>query len=361
MGAVDTTYTFTATDTITSTKMNNIIDQTTITGDAIFGTTLEVVSGKLKVRAQNITSNELATDSVTSTKIAAGAVTPVNLSNGGPQWTTTFGSIPNFSISGDYNFYQTTERSSDGYSAFHFGSQSGSHINATIKRNSGVDGHFDIENFGTGQLRLISGNGQTTIFSQNGLTLYKDASNAANIPVPAGTAPIYGARAWGILDGDSFTTVTATSAVRVGTLVTITATAHGFSTGDVVPIYFSSNIASGEYVATKVSDNVFTVTTSASSNVSSATTQWHPMTVMNGQNIKSFLAMPNGAGRYTVNFNIPMASANYSVIGLPQSAVGNPRILTLSGARTANGFGFFCESNGGSALNVAEINISVFA
>jgi hypothetical protein len=29
MGAVDTTYTFTATDTITSAKMNNIIDQTT--------------------------------------------------------------------------------------------------------------------------------------------------------------------------------------------------------------------------------------------------------------------------------------------------------------------------------------------
>jgi len=69
MGAVDTTYTFTATDTITSTKMNNIIDQTTITGDAIFGTTLEVSSGKLKVRSQGITSNELATNSVTTDKI----------------------------------------------------------------------------------------------------------------------------------------------------------------------------------------------------------------------------------------------------------------------------------------------------
>jgi hypothetical protein len=48
MGAVNTTYTFTATDTITSTKMNNIIDQTTITTDAIIGTTLDVASGKLK-------------------------------------------------------------------------------------------------------------------------------------------------------------------------------------------------------------------------------------------------------------------------------------------------------------------------
>jgi len=81
MGAVDTTYTFTATDTITSAKMNNIIDQTTITSDAIFGTTLEVAYGKLKVRSQGITSNELATNSVATTSIADANVTPAKLSN----------------------------------------------------------------------------------------------------------------------------------------------------------------------------------------------------------------------------------------------------------------------------------------
>ena len=72
MGAVNTTYTFTATDTITSAKMNNIIDETTITADAISGTTLEVTgTGKLKIRSQGITSNELATNSVTTTSIAS--------------------------------------------------------------------------------------------------------------------------------------------------------------------------------------------------------------------------------------------------------------------------------------------------
>ena len=79
MGAVDTTYTFTATDTITSAKMNNIIDQTTITTDAIIGTTLEVASGKLKVRAAGITSNELATNAVTANAIAADAVTTAKI------------------------------------------------------------------------------------------------------------------------------------------------------------------------------------------------------------------------------------------------------------------------------------------
>ena len=81
MGAVDTTYTFTATDTITSAKMNNIIDQTTMTSSAIIGTTLEVASGQLKVRAQGITSNELGTDSVTTNAIADGSVTSAKLNS----------------------------------------------------------------------------------------------------------------------------------------------------------------------------------------------------------------------------------------------------------------------------------------
>jgi hypothetical protein len=77
MGAVDTTYTFTATDTITSAKMNNIIDQTTITTDAIIGTTLDVASGKLKIRSQGITSNEMGTNSVTTN-----AITDLNVTTG---------------------------------------------------------------------------------------------------------------------------------------------------------------------------------------------------------------------------------------------------------------------------------------
>lgn len=81
MGAVNTTYTFTATDTITSTKMNNIIDQTTFTDDAVFDTTLFVASGKLKVNAQGITSNELAANAVKTIAIEDGAVTSLKLNS----------------------------------------------------------------------------------------------------------------------------------------------------------------------------------------------------------------------------------------------------------------------------------------
>jgi microcystin-dependent protein len=82
MGVLDTTYTFQATDTITSSKLNNIIDQTTFTGDAIQGTTLQVVSpGKLAVSAGGITSNELASGAVTTNALADGAVTQAKASN----------------------------------------------------------------------------------------------------------------------------------------------------------------------------------------------------------------------------------------------------------------------------------------
>jgi hypothetical protein len=77
MGAIDTSYTFTATDVITSTKMNNILDQSTITETAIIGSTLAVTTGKLFVKAGGITSNELAVGAVTTT-----ALTDLNVTTG---------------------------------------------------------------------------------------------------------------------------------------------------------------------------------------------------------------------------------------------------------------------------------------
>jgi hypothetical protein len=82
MGVVNTTYTFTSTDTITSAKMNNIIDETTFTSDAIQGTTLQVVSpGKLAVSAGGITSNELASNSVVTAAITDSSVTTAKIAD----------------------------------------------------------------------------------------------------------------------------------------------------------------------------------------------------------------------------------------------------------------------------------------
>ena len=81
MGAIDTSYTFTATDVITSAKMNNIMDQSIMTATAIIGDTLAVTTGKLFVKAGGITSNEIGSNAVTTTAILDANVTPAKLSN----------------------------------------------------------------------------------------------------------------------------------------------------------------------------------------------------------------------------------------------------------------------------------------
>lgn len=80
-GVVETTDTFAANQVITSTLMNNIIDQTLFTSDAIASgnTTLALVAGKLKVGT--ITSNEMGAGAVTTNAIADGAVTQAKTSN----------------------------------------------------------------------------------------------------------------------------------------------------------------------------------------------------------------------------------------------------------------------------------------
>jgi hypothetical protein len=80
-GAVNTGYTFTDTDVITSAKMNNIIGETVMTTDAIIGSTLAISSDKLRVNTAGITANELATGSVTTTAILDANVTTAKIAD----------------------------------------------------------------------------------------------------------------------------------------------------------------------------------------------------------------------------------------------------------------------------------------
>lgn len=204
MGAVDTTYTFTATDTITSTKMNNIIDQTTLTGDAILGQTLEVVAGKLKVRSQNITSNELATNAVTNTKITDGSVTPAKLSTYGPSWdansTTTRGErlylMSNSNVNGATGLEIGQGNTNDQYTYvdFHATSTGGIGIdgdaNTRIFRGGGIDGECGILNTGAGLMRFEQAQTGPFAFNSNNTNrLYIGDTGIVNIPNALSVGP----------------------------------------------------------------------------------------------------------------------------------------------------------------------------
>jgi hypothetical protein len=149
MGAVNTTYTFTATDTITSTKMNNIIDETVMTADAVLGGSggsggLDIASGKLSISANAINSSRLATNSVTTNAITNGDVTPAKLSSGAPSWDTTSTSTNQIIEVGALITANTTS-AIDFHSVYPL-----SNFESRISRGSGENGIFTIRNTGTG-------------------------------------------------------------------------------------------------------------------------------------------------------------------------------------------------------------------
>jgi hypothetical protein len=260
MGAVDTTYTFTATDTITSTKMNNIIDQTTITTDAIIGTTLEVASGKLKIRSAGITSNELASNAVTLNAIADNVIT-----------------------------------------------------NAKINASAAIA----LSKLATGALPAA-----ITIASANivdGTIVAADIADAA-ITAPklngaqTGTAPIFGVRAWVNFDGTTADNIGGTY-VRAATTVTVTTSVdHGLIVGHKVYLDFTSGTAvDGAFVVTGItSSTIFTVTHGTSGAASGAVTLNRRLIRASG-NVANVSLL--GTGQYAVNFTTALPDANYARSG----------------------------------------------
>lgn len=173
MGAVNTTYTFTATDTITSTKMNNIIDETVITSDAVLGGSggsggLDIASGKLSISANAINSSRLASNSVTTNAITDGNVTPSKLSTGRPSWTPTL-------TGGVFGVQQSGIELGTG-TASDFGCFVDFHSAATptdfecrLVRDGGANGNFNVINTGAGAISISNTGAGAVTFSTSNL------------------------------------------------------------------------------------------------------------------------------------------------------------------------------------------------
>ena len=276
-GVVNTTDTFTTNQVITSTVMNNIIDQTLFTSDAIVASnsTLALVSGKLKVGT--ITSNEMGVGAVTLNAIADGVIT-----------------------------------------------------NAKINASAAID----LSKLATGALPTA-----ITIASANivdGTIATADIANAA-ITAPkldgaqTGTAPIYGIRAWANFNTQADTDLVGTYSRSGTTTVTITATAHGLIAGNVIFIDYTVNTGTapfdGIYEVASVTDaNTFTVLSSINT-ASTGTAALRRKTIRASGNISCISAaatsptIPPTAtispsnGFYIANFLIAMPSADFSILG----------------------------------------------
>jgi hypothetical protein len=96
-GVVETTHTFATNEVITSTLMNNIIDETLFTSDAIASgnTTLALTAGKMKVGT--ITSNEMGAGSVTTNAIASSSSAATGVTYAKLQYVANMKAIGNTS------------------------------------------------------------------------------------------------------------------------------------------------------------------------------------------------------------------------------------------------------------------------
>ena len=348
MGAVDTTYTFTATDTVTSSKMNNIIDQTTMTPNAIIGTTLEVASGKLKVRSSGITSNELASGSVTSTTIADGSVTPAKLSTAGPSWDSAGGTFL-FSqrvLELGYGITSNTDSVIDFHAVHPL-----TDYEARIIRSSGDNGTFSISNNGTGAIELSASS--IELSASGGVTF-----GTANMPTPSGTAPIYGIRAWVNFDGSTADDIGGTYSRTLTTVTVTTSVDHGLIVGHKVFLNFTSGgAADGAFVVTGItSSTIFTVTHGTSGTIPSGNVTLNRRLIRASGNVSSVSLL--ATGKYAVNFTTALPDANYARSGFANFNSGVTAGFVGGTDETAT-TEQSCDINAANSTSGGEINFTI--
>ena len=304
-GVVETTNTFATNDVITSTAMNNIIDQTLFTSDALSGGTLALVAGKMKVATSGITSTEMGVGAVTLNAIADGVIT-----------------------------------------------------NAKINASAAID----LSKLATGALPAA-----ITIASANivdGTIVAADIASAA-ITAPkldgaqTGTAPVFGVRAWVNFDGTTAANIGGTY-VRVATTVTVTTTVdHGLIVGHKVYLDFTSGTAvDGAFVVTGITNNtIFTVTHGTSGATSGAVTLNRRLIRASG-NVANVSLL--ASGKYAVNFTTALPDANYArsgfanfTSGLTAGLVGTDNV----GETTAQSCDIFVANSGnGVEFNTTVVN-----
>jgi len=259
-GVVETTHTFATNEVITSTLMNNIIDETLFTADALTGTTLALTSGKLKVATTGITSNEIAANAITTTAILDGSVTPAKLSN------SDFGA---FTVASGV---------------------------ATLDNNVVTTAKIASANVTTGKIA--------------------DANiTAAKLDgAQTGSAPIFGVRAWVNFNGTTANDIGGTYSRTSATVTVTTTVAHGLAVGHKVYLDFTSGAAvDGAFIVTAItSSTVFTVTHGTSGSASGNVQLLRRLIRASG-NVANVSTL--GTGQYAVNFTIALPDANYARSG----------------------------------------------
>jgi len=181
------------------------------------------------------------------------------------------------------------------------------------------------------------------------------ARNIGNLP-NGDDAPVYACRAWVNFRGTS----------QSGTLNT---------SGPVTGLY-TATVTGATTFTIEYSSTTYTVTTSGNHEVGdgegvdltiSGTSVTVDTQIRESGNVSA--VVDNGTGEYTVNFEIPMPDANYSVSGAyepdaiifsgnPAAKVMNIHTFTTSSFKVATGYQ--AGSSGAGRLDYPQLNFSIF-
>jgi hypothetical protein len=306
MPVVDTTRTFTNNEQITSTKLNEIMDNSLfVSGAVVPSRGLEVTAGgQLQVPNSGITTALLENSSTTSN-----GVTAAKIANGAV----------------------ITEKISD--SAV-----------TTIKLANSTS-----STTGVTTAKIADSNVTTAKLADASVVAGKLSG------AQTGTAPIFGVRAWVNFNGQANTDIAGTYARTSSTTVTITATAHGLIAGHAAYLDFTVGTGTapfdGLYLVDSVTDaNTFTVISSTTT-TSTGTATLKRKTIRGSGNVSNVSAAYSGAipasppasnqtidnGYYVLNFATATPDANFAISG---SCNESGALAAGSGNDIINGFGY---------------------
>jgi hypothetical protein len=180
-------------------------------------------------------------------------------------------------------------------------------------------------------------------------------------------ATAYGCRAWVNFNGAANSNLTGTYS-QTSTTVTVTITAHGYVTGQIAFLDFTSGTAvDGAYEVTVTDANTFTVTQASRTTSGNVTDRRN--TIRASGNVSSIA--DDATGLYTVNFTNAMPDANYAVSSTSgQGATSGNLVFAVNTGSTTSGdpatlktttqIQVRTRSNSGSSIDVAEANVMIF-
>lgn len=289
------TVTGTLTNTAGMTTSTLTTSSTATIGGTLTASGNVVVNGNTTLGTAAVTGTySRSTTTLTVTKVAHGLVTSD---------TRWFSIENNAALSGSYSVTKLTDDT----------------FTITVANSGATTGNVSWYEKTTTLQGTLAGNiqGSPTVTLTNvndaagDSVLIRDASDSGKLKAVQACLP----KVWGCISiRTADTTTVAATVSRTGgsTTATVTKTGHGLRVGDV--IYLDNGVADAWYDVKTVPDaNTFTITTVATTALSSVATQWYALTV-NGSGIASAFKSSTTDNTAQINLSNAMANTNYAIV-----------------------------------------------